>query len=72
MIFVAFGFRPIFRGELLVSGRVYIYIYTYLYLEAICEPFVLPPKEGLTSNQNKGHQRVPGIYMVPYIYILYE
>ena len=27
-----------------------------------------PPKERPISNQNKGHQRVPGIYLV-YIYI---
>ena len=25
------GFRPIFRGQLLVSGRVYVYIYIYIY-----------------------------------------
>ena len=29
------GFRPIFRGQLLVSGRVYVYIHIYIYIHII-------------------------------------
>ena len=64
--------KPTKRQKFYISGRSrYILFIIYIFMINHLEPVNVlyfgakkkPPKGGTNSNQNRGHQRVPGIYI---------